>query len=208
MDERRQPFFLVPLEDRGPGHRSDDEDKGDDSSYTAADDREMRPADASEVHHGEGGDHKHHRGAEVGLQEDEGGREKAETEVAHGPLDRRAPPGAIDHESGKREHEQELAELRWLEAEEGKFEGAPRAAGGEAEDEDEGDADAEEGVEADPELAEARVVDPGQREHAEQAEDGVDRLSLEVVVGAAGDVVPGRLPQGEDAEGDEADRGE
>src|SRR3954454_16570955 len=184
MEERRQPFLLVPLEDRGPGHRSDDEDKGDDSSYTAADDREMRPADASEVHHGEGGDHKHHRGAEVGLKEDEGGREKAEAEVAHGPLDGRAPPGAIDHEPGEPKHKQELAELRWLEAEEGKFEGAPRAAGGEAEDEDQRDAGAEKGVDPNPQLAEARVVDPGQRQHPNDAEDGVDRLAVEVVVRA------------------------
>src|SRR5206468_4777323 len=122
--------------------------------------------------------------------------------------DRRAPPGAIDHEPGKRKHEQELAELRWLEAEEGKFERAPRAAGGEAEDEDERDTDAEEGVEADPQLTEARVVDPGQREHAEDAEHSIDRLPLEVIVGAAGDVMPGGLPEREDAEGDEGGRGE
>ncbi len=56
---------------------------------------------------------------------------------------------------GKGQDEQHLAELRWLEAEEGKFEGASRAARGEAEDEDERDADAEEGVDADPQLAEA-----------------------------------------------------
>src|SRR4051812_30962242 len=205
MEERRQPFFLVPLENRGPGHRSDDEDKGDDSSYTAANGREMRPADASEVHDGEGGDHEHHRGAEVGLQEDESGRKKAEAEVADGPLDRRAAPGAIDHEPGKRKHEQELAELRWLETEEGKFEGASRAASGEAEDEDQGDAGAEEGVDADPQLAEAGVVDPGQQQHPGDAEDGVDRLAVEVVMGTAGDVVLRRLPQGEDAEYDEGD---
>ena len=135
-----------------------------------ADGREVRPADAPEVHHGEGDGHEHQGGAEVGLQENERRRSQAEAEVAHRALPRRAPPGAVDHEPGKREHKQELAELRWLEAEEGKFEGAPRAARGEAEDEDERDADAEEGVDADPQLAEARVVDPGQQVHADQPE--------------------------------------
>ena len=120
----------------------------------------------------------------------------------------RAPPGAVDDEPGKRQNEQELAELRWLEAEEGKFEGAPRAAGGEAEDEDERDAGAEEGVDADPQLAEARVVDPGQQQHPDHAEHAVDRLAVDVVVGAAGDVVGGRLAEREDAEGDQGDGGE
>ena len=80
-------------------------------------------------------------------------------------------------------------------AEEGEFEGAPRAAGGEAEDEDERDRDAEEGVDPDPQLAEARVVDAGEHEHPDDAEQAVDRLPVDVVVGAAGDVVRGRLAE-------------
>src|SRR3954462_8204462 len=120
VEKRRQPFFLVALEDRVADRRSGDEDQRDRRDEGAADDREVRPGDASEVHDGEGGDHENHRGAEVWLQEDECSRCQAETEVACGPLARRAPPGSIDHEPGKRKYEQELAELRWLEAEEGK----------------------------------------------------------------------------------------
>ena len=153
-------------------------------------------------------DPEHQRGAEVRLQEDERSRCQAEAEVAHRALPLRAAPGAIDDEPGKRKHEQELAELRWLEAEEGKFEGAPRAARGEAEDEDQRDADAEEGVDADPQLAEARVVDAGQQVHADDAEHGVDRLPVDVVVGVAGDVVLRRLAEREDAEGGQGDGGE
>jgi hypothetical protein len=113
-----------------------------------------------------------------------------------------------DDEAGKRQDEQELAQLRWLEAEEGKFEGAPRAARGEAEDEDEGDAGAEEGVDPNPQLAEARVVDPRKQVHADQAKGRVDRLPVDVVAGIARHVVLGRLSQGEDAEGDQPDGGE
>ena len=68
--------------------------------------------------------------------------------------------GTVDDEAREGENEQELAQLGGLEGEEREFEGAPRAARGEAEDEDQGDRDAEEGVDPDPQLAEARVVDP------------------------------------------------
>ena len=121
---------------------------------------------------------------------------------------RRAPPGAVDDEPGEGEDEQELAELGGLEAEEGEFEGATRAAGGEAEDEDERDAGAEEGVDPDPQLAEARVVDPGHQQHPDDAEDAVERLAVDVVMGAAGNVVGGRLGEHEDAEGGEGDGGQ
>ncbi len=118
-------------------------------------------------------------------------------------------PGAIDDEPGKRKHEQELAELRWLETEEGKFEGAPRAARREAEDEDERDAHAEEGVDADPQLAEARVVDAGEEVHADDAEQQ-RRVACrsDVVVGVAGNVVQGRLAEREDAEDGKGRSGE
>jgi hypothetical protein len=166
----------------------------------------VRPGDASEVHDGEGGGPEHQGGAEVGLQEDKRSRCQAEAEVAHRALDLRAASGAVDHEPGKRKHKQELAELRRLEAEEGKFEGAPRAAGGEAEDEDERDAGAEEGIDADPQLAEARVIDPGKQQHPDDAEQGIDRLALEEVVGAPRNIVLGRLTKGEKAEGHQGQR--
>src|SRR3982751_2325596 len=63
----------------------------------------------------------------------------------------------------------------------GSWKGPPGAASGEAEDEDEADACAEEGVDPDPQLAEARVVDPRQHEHPDDPEPGIDRLSLEEV---------------------------
>ena len=64
----------------------------------------------------------------------------------------------------------------------------------------------EEGVDADPQLAEARVVDAGEQVHPDQAEHGVDRLAIDVVAGVAGHVVLGRLAEGEDAEGDQRRR--
>ena len=78
-------------------------------------------------------------------------------------MDRGTSPCAVDYEPRKGQDEQKLAELGGLEGEQGKFEGAPRAAGGEAENEHQGDDGTEEGVDADPQLAEARVVDPAER---------------------------------------------
>ena len=61
-------------------------------------------------------------------------------------------------------------------------------------------------VEAHPELAEARVVDPGQGEHQRDPHDRVDRLADDVVVGVAGDVLLGGDPERVRAEGDDRDR--
>src|ERR1700733_389158 len=203
MQERGEPLLLVALQNGHTNSRGDDEDKCDRGDESRADDGEVGPGNTTEVHHGEGGDREHHRGAEVRLQENEGRRGQSQAEISDRALPRRAPPGAVDDEPGERQHEQELAELGRLEAEEGEFERARRAAGGEAEDEDQGDAGTEEGVDPDPQLAEARIVDSGQQQHPDHSEDAVESLPVDVVVGTAGDVVGGRLTEREDAEGDQ-----
>ena len=66
----------------------------------------------------------------------------------------------------------------------------------------------EEGVDPDPQLAEARVVDAGEQVHPDQAEHAVDRLAIDVIARVARHVVLGRLAEREDAEGDQAEGGE
>src|ERR1700742_3192167 len=168
----------------------------------------MGPWDSPEVHHGERPDDKHERRAEVRLQENHPRREQSEGQISDGSAHRRARPGAVDDEAGEGQDEQELGQLGGLEGEEREFEGAPRAERGGADDEDQPDRYADEGVDADPQLAEARVVDATEDQHPDHADDPVDRLALEVVVRAAGDVGLGRLAEGEDAESDQPDRGE
>ena len=85
----------------------------------------MRPADAGDEHDRERHDPEHQRGAEVGLHEDERGRRQAQQQISGRALARRAAPGAVDDKAGECKHEQQLAQLRRLKAEEGKVEGAP-----------------------------------------------------------------------------------
>ncbi len=118
VQEGGESLLLVALQDRRSHSGSHHEDQCDESGEDRADHREVRPGDAPHVHHGEGYCPEHQRGAQVRLQEDERSRCQAEAEVAQRALPRRPAPGAIDHEPGKRENKQELAELRWLEAEE------------------------------------------------------------------------------------------
>src|SRR5690348_208953 len=101
----------------------------------------MGPWDTPEVHHGERPDGQHEAGTEVWLQEDEEGRGQSQSQITDGSTDRRTPSCTVDDEAREGQNEQKLAQLGGLEGEKREFESAPRAARGEAEDEDQGDRD-------------------------------------------------------------------
>src|SRR5262249_20365957 len=63
-------------------------------------------------------------------------------------------------------------------------------------------------VDADPELAEARVVDSGDQVHPDQPEDHIEALAVEVVMGAAGNILGGRVVEGVERDRAERDRRE
>ena len=118
-----------------------------------------------------------------------------------------AAAGALDHERRQRDDQQDLGELRGLEAEVGELDPAAGAARSGSEEEDEADRGDHRRVDADPDLAEARVVDPGDGEHQRDPDHRVDRLAEHEVERLPGNVVAGGGRQGEDAEGDQPDRG-
>jgi len=89
------------------------------------------------------------------LQEDESGRDQAERQDPEGLANRRATAGALDHERREGDDEQQLGQLRGLEAEVGKLDPATGAARGGAEHEDEADRGDHQRVDADSDLSEA-----------------------------------------------------
>ena len=207
VEKACEPFLLVVPQDRHPDRRGDDQREVASNAATPPDRREVPPGHPGEEEDRECDDPEHDARAEVGLQEDECGRRQAERQQADGLAQVGAAAGALDHERGERDDQQHLGELRGLEAEVGELDPAPRAAGGGAEDEHEADRRDHRPVDADPELAEARVVDPRDGEHQRDPDQRVDDLAQHEVERVARDVVAGRRGQGEEAEGDQPEGG-
>ena len=203
-----EPFLLVIRARTGtPAAGRDDEGEGGGYRRHAAHHREVRPAHPSEEQNRQCDDHQHDSRAEVGLKEDQCRRGEAQGQHADGLAGSRAAAGALDHERREGDDQQHLGELRGLEAEVGELDPAAGAARGGPEEQDEADRGDHRRVDADPDLAEARVVDPGDGEHQRDPEHRVDRLAEHEVERLAGNVVAGGGRQGEDAEGDQPDRG-
>ena len=100
-----------------------------------------------------------------------------------------------------------LAELRGLEAEVGKLDPAAGAPGRGAEEQHQADRADHQRVDADPDLAEARVVDLGHREHQGDADQRVDPLANREEKRLTRDIVGRRDGEGEAAEGDQGEGG-
>ena len=168
----------------------------------------MEPAHAGEEQHRGERRAVDERGAEVGLEEDEGQRHETEAEGGQDRAEPRDPAAALDEEAGDREHEERLAELGGLELERPDVDPPLRAAHGLREHEDE-QHEPDGGAVQRPPVA---LVDGGRDEdrdhHAGEADAGGDRLPGHVVVGVAGDVEAGDPADRPQPVGHERARGE
>ncbi len=148
----------------------------------------MRPRSPRDEEHRADGRAVNERRAEVRLEEDEEDRDRREPERGERSADLVQASRALCQEAGERKHEQDLAELGRLEAEEAQVEpalGTANRAG------KEDDRDQERGAAEDhtpPRPVEIRI-DERRDEQTQHADDDVDRLARQVVALVARDVV-------------------
>ena len=191
---------------RQAGGRGDDEDEADSDSRQSSDRSEVRPGHPSQEKNGECDDHEHDSRAEVGLQEDESRRSQSQRQDANRLADGRAAAGALDHERRQGDDEQQLGQLGGLEAEVGKLDPAARPSCGRAEEQHQADRADHQRVDADADLAEARIVDLGHREHQGDADQRINPLAHREEQRLARDVVGSRDREREAAERDQGQR--
>ncbi len=184
-----QAALLVRLEHVDPRRRQDPEHGEDARERTGAERGEVDPARPRDEQHRRQRDRVDHRRPDVRLEEDEQhGTGREADRFQHGPA-LPDPPRAVGEEAGEEEDEQELPELRRLEAEEAQIEPALRVARDRAGHQHE--QHHAEGSAVDHSLVAAVVlgVDEDQSDEPDRTDRGVDALPHDVVAGVAGDVV-------------------
>ena len=209
VGEVRQALLLVRLEHVHAGRRQDPEHHQGQGDRRGAEDRHVQPTHArDEQDCGERGA-VHHRGADIRLDEHEQDRDGTESDRLDHSARLADAPRPVGEKAGEEEDEEQLPELRRLEAEEADVEPALRVARDGSRQEHEhhhpGGADEDR-------LPEAPVVvrvDEERHDQADAADHGVDHLSREEVVGVARDVVRGDPADRPEAEAEQpADRAE
>ena len=199
----RQTLLLVVLENGVAGGRQDPEHQQRRHDRRDPERSEMHPACPGEEEDARERRRVDHRGAEVGLEEDEQDRPGREADRRKHRAAVADPLRPVGQQPCEEEDEQQLPELRGLELEETEVQPALRPAGdctGEQHDHHQPERSAVDRLSMPPVVL--RVDEDRCNEH-QRAEPRVDALPEDVVVRVAGHVVSGDPGDRPEAEGDQ-----